>query len=32
VVPDVGRGDRKFQRYPKQSIEQWHRARGLWLD
>jgi len=32
VVPDVGRGDRKFQIYPKDSIEQWHRKRGLWID
>ena len=32
VVPDVGPGDKKFQLYPKQSIEQWHRARGLWVD
>jgi len=32
VVPDIGPGDRKFQLYPKQSIEEWHRARGLWLD
>jgi hypothetical protein len=32
VVPDVGPGDKKFQLYPKQSIEEWHRARGLWMD
>lgn len=32
VVPDVGRGDKKFQLYPKQSIEEWHRTRGLWMD
>ena len=32
VVPDVGRGDRKFQKYPKQSLEEWHRRRGLWVD
>ena len=32
VVPDVGRGDKKFQRYPKQSIEDWHRQRGLWVE
>jgi hypothetical protein len=31
VVPQFGRGDAKFQLYPKQSIEDWHRARGLWL-
>jgi hypothetical protein len=32
VVPDAGRGDRKFQLYPKQSIEEWHKQRGLWID
>jgi hypothetical protein len=32
VKPDFGRGDKKFQLYPKQSIEDWHRQRGLWID
>ena len=32
VVPDIGRGDAKFQKYPKQSLEEWHRRRGLWVD
>ena len=32
VVPDFGRGDAKFREYPKLSIEQWHRKRGLWVD
>jgi hypothetical protein len=32
VVPDFGRGDQKFREYPKLSIEQWHRKRGLWVD
>jgi hypothetical protein len=32
VEPDFGRGDQKFQLYPKQSIEDWHRQRGLWID
>jgi hypothetical protein len=32
VEPDFGRGDKKFQLYPKQSIEDWHRQRGLWID
>lgn len=32
VVPDFGRGDRKFREYPKLSIEEWHRKRGLWID
>lgn len=32
VQPDFGRGDAKFRTYPKLSIEQWHRRRGLWID
>jgi hypothetical protein len=32
VKPDFGRGDQKFREYPKLSIEQWHRRRGLWID
>lgn len=32
VVPDLGRGDSPFREYPKLSIEQWHRRRGLWID
>jgi hypothetical protein len=32
VEPDYGRGDRKFRTYPKLSIEEWHRRRGLWID
>ena len=32
VVPDVGPGDQQFDLYPTASIEQWHRAHGLWLD
>jgi hypothetical protein len=32
VKPDFGRGDAKFREYPKLSIEQWHRKRGLWID
>jgi len=32
VVPDIGRGDKKFQLYPKESIEDWHKKRGLWID
>jgi hypothetical protein len=30
--PDFGRGDARFQTYPKLSIENWHRKRGLWSD
>jgi hypothetical protein len=32
VVPEIGRGDRQFHEYPQQSIEDWHRQRGLWID
>jgi hypothetical protein len=31
VKPDFGRGDQRFQEYPKLSIEEWHRKRGLWI-
>ena len=32
VVPDIDKGDKKFQIYPKESIEDWHKKRGLWID
>jgi hypothetical protein len=32
VEPDIGPGDKKFRLYPKQSIEQWHKAHGLWIE
>jgi hypothetical protein len=32
VVPDIGPNDRTFQEYPEQSIEDWHKSRGLWVD
>lgn len=32
VVPQVGEGDLTFGRYPEDSIEDWHRARGLWVE
>ena len=32
VKPDFGRGDARFQEYPKLSIEDWHKKRGLWID
>ena len=32
VKPDFGRGDARFREYPKLSIEEWHRKRGLWID
>jgi hypothetical protein len=32
VVPEIGPEDASFDLYPEQSIEEWHRQRGLWLD
>lgn len=32
VEPDIDAGDASYDLYPEQSIEDWHRARGLWLD
>lgn len=31
VEPDVRPADETFPRYPAASIEDWHRARGLWV-
>jgi hypothetical protein len=32
VEPDVRAGDACFDEYPEQSIEDWHKRRGLWVD
>ena len=32
VVPRIGPDDLCFDEYPEQSIEDWHKSRGLWLD
>ena len=32
VEPDIREGDSSFQLYPEESIEGWHRKRGLWVD
>ena len=32
VEPQVDEGDQLFDRYPKQSIEDWHKSRGLWSE
>lgn len=32
VEPRIGANDRRFEEYPEQSIEDWHRSRGLWID
>lgn len=31
VTPEIGPEDAVFDRYPNVSIEDWHRARGLWV-
>lgn len=32
VEPDIHTGDRTFELYPEESIADWHRRRGLWVD
>ena len=32
VQPQFGERDAQFEAYPEHSIEDWHRARGLWID
>ena len=32
VVPQRGAGDGCFDDYPAESIEDWHRSRGLWVE
>jgi hypothetical protein len=32
IVPAIGPGDLCFEEYPEQSIEDWHRSRGLWIE
>jgi len=32
VEPQIGPEDVCFDEYPEESIEQWHRSRGLWVD
>jgi hypothetical protein len=32
VQPDIRDGDGVFDLYPEQSIEDWHRSRGLWVE
>ena len=31
VEPAIGRHDMTFDAYPEQSLEEWHRSRGLWV-
>jgi hypothetical protein len=32
VVPNIGPDDLCFDEFPEQSIEDWHRSRGLWIE
>lgn len=32
VKADIGPGDQSFDGYPDESIEDWHKKRGLWVD
>nr|WP_268235722.1 hypothetical protein [Aquisalinus flavus] len=32
VVLQPGDDDQCFDLYPEESLEQWHKARGLWVD
>lgn len=32
VEPDVREGDLRFEEYPEESIEDWHRRNGMWVE
>lgn len=32
VEPNIRKGDDKFDLYPQESIADWHKKRGLWMD
>ncbi|MBK1624812.1 GFA family protein [Afifella marina] len=32
VVPDIGPNDQTFEGYPEESLEGWHKSRGLWVE
>ncbi|PZO75217.1 MAG: alanine acetyltransferase [Mesorhizobium amorphae] len=32
VEPAVREGDMRFEEYPEESIEEWHRRNGMWVD
>lgn len=32
VEPDIGPDDQRFGLYPEESIEEWHKKSGLWID
>jgi hypothetical protein len=31
VEPEIGPNDQSFDLFPEESIEDWHRKRGLWI-
>ena len=32
VEPEIGPDDQCFEDYPDETLEDWHRAHGLWID
>ncbi|MER9231823.1 GFA family protein [Mesorhizobium sp. M0622] len=32
VEPDIGKGDKVFDVYPEESIADWHKRTGMWVD
>jgi hypothetical protein len=32
VIPNIGAHDKRFDLYPDESIEDWHKARDLWIE
>ena len=32
VEPEISKGDRSFDLYPEESIEDWHRRNGVWVE
>ena len=32
VEPDIGRGDKAFDVYPEESIADWHKRTGMWVE
>jgi len=32
VEPDIRKGDLSFELYPEESIADWHRRHGVWVD
>ena len=32
VEPEIRKGDKTFDVYPEESIADWHKKRGLWVD